>query len=117
MSSRQAVDTADLLLPHDLPSGLRAYHQSPIFEQGTIPDGLKRNHRTKPGVWAVIHVLDGTLHYRIENPPSEQRLTPRNPGLVRPGEEHSVNADGPVRFVVEFYASPHAAQHSADPHA
>lgn len=114
MKERQPVDTSGLHLPAGLPENVRAYRQSPVFEQDTIPDALRRNHRTKTGVWAVIHVLAGRLRYRIENPVSEQVLTPQNPGLVRPEEEHAVEADGPVRFVVEFYA---ASTGAGDPHA
>lgn len=114
MKERQPIDTSRLHLPAGLPEDVSAYRQSPVFEHDTIPDALKRNHRTKAGVWAVIHVLEGRLRYRIESPASEQMLTPQNPGLVRPEEEHAVEADGPVRFVVEFYATGTSA---GDPHA
>lgn len=113
MSQRQPVDTAGLPLPAGLPAGLRAYRQSPVFDRETIPDALKRRHNVKADVWAVIHVLEGVLHYRIEDPASEHLLTPQNPGLVRPGEVHAVRAEGPVRFVVEFYA----AADAGNPHA
>lgn len=116
MREHPSVDTSALPLPHGLPPGLRPYRQSPVFDQDTIPEALKRNHRVKAGVWAVIHVLEGALRYRIESPESEQVLTPANPGLVRPQEEHAVAADGPVRFLVEFHAPPETAD-AGDPHA
>lgn len=110
---RWSVDTAHLPVPAGLPAGVRAYSQSPVFDRDTIPDALKRDHSTKADVWAVIHVLDGALRYRVENAQSDEVLTPLNPGLVRPQQPHAVRADGPVRFVVEFYA----AGDAGDPHA
>jgi tellurite resistance-related uncharacterized protein len=57
-----------------LPAGLTAYKQTPIFDQDSLPAGLRREHRTKAGVWALIHVVEGSLLYRILEPPSEQVL-------------------------------------------
>lgn len=113
MTRTPPVDTRNRPLPDDLPTELVAYRQSPVFTQDTIPEALKRNHSTKAGVWAVIHILEGALHYRIEEPASAHILTPEAPGLVRPEQEHNVSAQGPVRFVVEFYALP---GEKGDPH-
>jgi tellurite resistance-related uncharacterized protein len=88
-----------------LPGGLAAYKRTPVFDQDSLPAGLRREHRTKPGVWALIQVLEGRLRYRILEPASEQVLTPTRPGLVRPGEAHEVEPLGPVRFFVEFHAA------------
>lgn len=114
MAHPPPADTSGLPLPAGLPADVRAYRQSPVFTRETIPDALKRDHQTKASVWAVIHVLEGTLRYRITEPAAEHVLTPGNPGLVRPGELHAVSADAPVRFVVEFYAADAGA---GDPHA
>lgn len=113
MTGRETIDTSRLPLPADLPQGLRAYRQSPVFTQDSIPEALKRNHQVKAGVWAVIHVLEGALHYRIEPAGTEQVLTPQHPGLVRPEELHAVRADAPARFFVAF----HAADDAGEPHA
>jgi len=97
-----------------LPEGLKAYKKTPIFDEATIPAGLLKDHSTKYGVWALIHVTEGRLLYRILDPLSEQELDASRPGVVRPGQPHQVVPVGPVRFYVEFYAkdapegSPHA---------
>jgi tellurite resistance-related uncharacterized protein len=97
-----------------LPGGLVAYKRTPVFDQDSLPAGLRREHRTKPGVWALIHVLEGRLLYRILDPLEERELSPGAPGVVRPGQAHEVAPRGPVRFFVEFHAvqapegSPHA---------
>lgn len=106
------VDTSTFPRPLGLPENVTAYRQSPVFDADTLPDALKRDHSTKAGVWAVIHVLEGNLRYRVRDQTVEEVLTPRNPGLVRPQEVHAVRADGPVRFMVEF----HAIADAGDPH-
>ncbi|HYP79655.1 MAG TPA: DUF1971 domain-containing protein [Steroidobacteraceae bacterium] len=99
-----------------LPEGLTAYKRTPTFDQETLPAGLRRQHSTKAGVWALIHVVEGSLRYRILDPPSEQILTAAAPGIVRPGQLHEVEPLGPVSMFVEFYSagnaegSPHTSQ-------
>ena len=36
-----------------MPAGLAAYKRTPTFDQDTLPAGLRREHRTKAGVWAL----------------------------------------------------------------
>lgn len=85
------------------PTDLVAYRRTPVFDAQTIPAGLLRRHTTKAGVWARIHVVEGTLVFRLLEPvPSETRLSPERPGEVGPEVAHEVEACGPVRFYVEF---------------
>lgn len=79
------------------------YKCTPIFDEHTLPAGLRREHRTKPGVWGVIRVFEGRLRYRVLDPVSETILDSRHPGLVLPEQPHLVEALGPVRMQVEFY--------------
>lgn len=90
-----------------LPPDVRPYRRTPEFTEGTVPTGLLRAHDTKPGVWGLIHVLDGRLAYRVTDPRrprSETVLTPSDsPGVVEPTIAHEVEPLGPVRFYVEFH--------------
>lgn len=88
-----------------LPDGLVAYRRTPEFNQDTVPAGLRKAHSTKAGTWALIHVVEGALLYRILDPARETVLVPGNPGLVRPEQLHEVEPKGPVRFYVEFHAA------------
>ena len=94
--------------PSGLPSGLVAYRRTPIFDQDTIPAGLRREHRTASGVWGLITVIEGRLRFRTVSPAKESVLAPGTPIAVAPEQLHEVAPDGPVRFFVEFYraASP-----------
>ncbi len=92
-------------MSEELPDGLTAYKRTPVFDQDTLPAGLRRSHRTKPGVWGLIHVIEGRLRYRVLEPFSETELSPGKPGVVRPDQPHEVEPLGPVRMYVEFHAA------------
>jgi tellurite resistance-related uncharacterized protein len=90
---------------HDLPEGLVAYRRSPLFDEQTLPAALQKQHRTKPGAWALIHVVEGQVLYRILEPPGETVLTPGRNGVVHPGQPHELQLMGPVRLFVEFFSA------------
>ena len=79
------------------------YKSTPVFDEVTLPQGLRGEHRTKPGVWGVIRVLEGRLRYVVLSPPAETVLDPSHSGLVLPDQPHFVEPLGPVRLKVEFY--------------
>ena len=85
-----------------LPPDVAPYRSTPIFDQGSIPAGLRRAHSTKPGVWGRIVVEEGELLYRIVESGEEQRLSRGLPGIIEPGVLHEVVVVGAVRFRVEF---------------
>lgn len=88
----------------ELPEGLVSYKRTPEFDEHSIPSGLKHNHSTKAGVWGVIRVLSGRLRYHLEGLDGRQLvLGPEDPGVVAPEVLHHIEADGPVKFFVEFY--------------
>lgn len=90
-----------------LPADVRPYSRTREFTEDTVPAALLGAHTTKEGAWALIHVLEGRLVYRIEDPrreASETILTGQTPpGVVEPTIRHSVAPLGPVRFYVEFH--------------
>jgi len=86
-----------------LPASLVAYKRTPLFDQDSMPAGLRHAHSTKPGLWGLIQVVEGRLLYRVLDPVSEQTLTSERPGIVRPEQRHEVAPLGPVKFFVEFY--------------
>lgn len=88
----------------ELPAGYGPYQRTRDFDQRSIPDGLRKDHSTKRGVWGVIHVLAGRLRYIVEPPlASERLLEPGVPGIVAPEVLHRVVPEGEVRFYVEFH--------------
>jgi len=81
----------------------KPYKCTAVFDEHSLPAGLRGEHRTKPGVWGVIRVLEGRLRYRVFEPASETILEPGRPGLVLPDRPHCVEVLGPLRMQVEFY--------------
>jgi tellurite resistance-related uncharacterized protein len=79
------------------------YKRTSIFDENTLPAGLRKEHRTKPGVWGVIRVLDGRVRYQVLDPASEAILEPGRPGLILPDEPHLVEPLGAMRMQIEFY--------------
>ena len=90
-----------------LPLDARPYRRTDTFTEVTVPAALLKAHRTKQGAWALIHVLEGRLAYKIVEPgrlSSNEVLTPTTPpGVIEPAILHEVTHLGPVRFYVEFY--------------
>lgn len=79
------------------------YRTTPVFDQDTLPEGLRREHRTKPGVWGVIEVLEGRLLYEILAPPSARIIDPDSPGRVQPDQPHRITPLSAMRMRVAFY--------------
>jgi len=97
----------------ELPPKLVAYQRTKEFTNETIPAGLRRSHTTKRGVWGRIHVLEGSLRYRILEPALEEVILQADSdggesrgasaiGIVEPENSHEVEPIGKVRFYVEF---------------
>jgi tellurite resistance-related uncharacterized protein len=88
----------------ELPAGFRAYKRTRELDERSVPAGLLKDHSTAPGVWGVIHVLEGRLRYIVEPPlASERELDAAHPGIVAPEVLHRIVPEGRVRFYVEFY--------------
>jgi Domain of unknown function (DUF1971) len=49
----------------ELPGGLLTYKRTPIFDEKTMPAGLRRRHGTKLRVRGLIRVIEGRFLYRI----------------------------------------------------
>ncbi len=68
----------------EMPDDFKAYRKTAEFNERTVPKSLRRDHSTKPGVWAKIQVIEGKLNYRIDAPGTQFELSPGVPGIVIP---------------------------------
>lgn len=105
-SPKPAVNNIQLKVEraeNGLPEDVLPYKRTAIFDLDNLPAALCRNHCTKPGVWGVIHVIEGRLAYTISSPNDEQILEPNMLGIIRPEQLHYVCPLGNVRFFVEFH--------------
>ena len=91
-------------IPLRLPSGLESYSRSPDFTPDTLPTKFRDFHTTKAGVWGVVHVIEGTLRYRLEPPHvGEVVATAGVTIVIEPAVPHRVEFIEPGRFYVEFF--------------
>ncbi len=87
-----------------LPDKVRSYRRTAEFTAETVPDALLCDHATKPGVWGLIHVLDGRLRYEVSSTGEAIDLSPADPpAAIEPEVRHRVVPLGGVRFYVEFW--------------
>jgi tellurite resistance-related uncharacterized protein len=90
----------------ELPDGLRMVRSAPVWDEQTMPAGLRQSHRLAAGTWARVVVVEGRLGFTMAgDPPLTTELRPGLVQAIPPEIEHAVSADGPVRFRVEFLAS------------
>lgn len=83
-----------------LPADVAPYRETATFDERTIPDALRRDHRTKGGVWGRIVVESGRLAYTIGE--RTWVLRPGVDGTIEPEVAHHVEPVGEVRFKVVF---------------
>lgn len=84
-----------------LPTGLKPYRRTDSFTADTVPAGLLRDHKTKAGIWGLIHVVRGWVSYRVAG--TETTLTPGINGVIEPEMLHSVSLPDDAEFFVEFW--------------
>jgi len=79
---------------------------SPVFDEATLPAGLRAEHRTRPGVWGLIRVIAGEIRLTFVERGETLTVTSNAPALVHPQEIHSVEPVGPILMRIEFYDQP-----------
>ena len=86
-----------------LPPDVQLYRRTPSFTAATIPAGLRGEHATKAGVWAVIRVETGALDFEDIGTGETVRLREGDERVVAPASPHRVAPAGEVGFHVDFY--------------
>jgi tellurite resistance-related uncharacterized protein len=82
------------------------YKVTPIFDQDSLPVAIRTEHRTKPGTWGLLRVLEGAVTLVFIDPHRELAVTAEQPAPIPPEATHFVRVDGPMRLQVEFYREP-----------
>jgi len=89
----------------EMPAGYAPYQRTATFTQTSVPQGLLRQHQTKTGVWALVHVSSGSLEFWERSGSGEtlQGVAAGQTATICPGVEHRVAPLGEVEFFVEFW--------------
>jgi tellurite resistance-related uncharacterized protein len=89
----------------EMPDALRRARISPVWDQHTMPPGLRRAHRIGAGTWGRILVHAGRLRFAAATAPAIHVELARGATQAIPPEvEHEIETLGAVRFSVEFLA-------------
>jgi len=82
------------------------YKSTPVFDEESLPEAIRKDHSTKPGVWGLLRVLEGEVRLIFHEPRREVQVTPERPAPIPPEAVHHVEVMGPMRMQVEFYREP-----------
>lgn len=95
----------------ELPEELRWVRTSPIWDERTIPAGLRRAHRVAVGTWGRIVVHGGRLRFAAATtPPIDIELEVASTQAIPPEVLHEVEPLGAVQCSVEFFAIDRSGQ-------
>jgi tellurite methyltransferase len=86
----------------ELPDGAAPYRTTDEFDEATLPAGLRRDHATRPGVWARVEVLAGRLRFVMPALAVDRVLAADEHVIIPPELPHHVEPLGPVRLRIVF---------------
>ena len=87
-----------------LPDSVPSYKKTPVFTEDNIPEGMLNTHKTKAGIWGVLHVTEGSLTYCIDEPILEKHaLSQGDTGIIEPEVAHHLEFSHSFQCYVEFY--------------
>lgn len=82
------------------------YASSLVFDEQSLPEALRNDHRTKDGTWGLLRVFTGEVRLIFTDPHNEVLVTPDTPAPIAPMATHYVVPLGKMSMQVEFYRSP-----------
>ncbi len=87
----------------ELPDDLDVVRTTDMWNELTMPAGLRRAHRVATGTWGRLRVEQGEVRFRAQTEPVIDVIVDADaPQAIPPDVEHEVEPRGPVRFSVEF---------------
>jgi tellurite methyltransferase len=94
----------------EMPAGYAEYKRTAVFDESTVRRGLLGEHRTKVGVWGMLHVIEGEIDFILLEPErSVTTLAAGSTHVIVSGVAHQValrTAHPRARFYVAFYGPP-----------
>lgn len=80
------------------------YRSTPVFDETSLPDALRKEHTTKAEMWGMVRVIEGKARLTyLDEPRREITLDPDTPGLLAPQQPHFVEPLGAMKLRVDFY--------------
>jgi len=89
----------------ELPDGLTVLRSTPTWDEGTVPDALRRAHRVASGTWALVRVSAGSLRFVADTRPmTDVVVVADHVQAIPPDVEHHIEPRGGCRFAIDFLA-------------
>lgn len=90
-----------------LPDGLQLVRTTDVFDETTVPAGLRRAHRVADGVWGRLVVHTGSVVFVFDDDPDHPITVAAGEAVaIPPTRQHHVELTGPATFAVEFHRLP-----------
>jgi len=87
----------------ELPAGVSVVRKTEVWDEETMPAGLRRAHRVAAGVWGRLHVEEGQVRFRARTSPAiDLVLGAGDTQSIPPEVDHEVEPQGQLRFFIEF---------------
>ncbi|NQZ59133.1 MAG: DUF1971 domain-containing protein [Lentisphaeraceae bacterium] len=86
-----------------VPSTHKVYKKTPLFDQDSIPAGLRKKHNTAEGVWGRLVVVFGSVQFIDFETKEVIVASPIRSVAIKPQRWHYLNVTGPVELYGEFY--------------
>lgn len=87
----------------ELPDDLQVVRATDVWDERTMPAGLRRRHRVAAGSWGRLRVQQGEMRFRLcTGAAVDVVVRPGYPQPIPPEVEHEVEPLGEVSFFVEF---------------
>ena len=91
----------------EIPEGLTVMRTTATWDECTMPDALRRDHRVASGTWGRLRVESGSLRFVARTEPITDVMVAANTAQgIPPDVEHHVEPQGRARFAIDFLAQP-----------
>ena len=89
-----------------IPPDHRLVRTTTEFDESSLPRGLRSSHKVAVGVWGNVVVRSGSIDFLFDDDESTRTtLGPGDSQAIPPERVHHLDVTGPVRLVIEFYAT------------
>ncbi len=90
----------------ELPAAAVAYKTTAVFDEVSLPQGLRSEHTTRVGVWGRIEVLAGRVRLVTPSLGRDEIIAAGAHGVVAPGIVHWLEPLEPIQLRVVFLRTP-----------
>lgn len=77
--------------------------KTPIFNNKTCPEGIKKQHATARGIYGILHVVEGMVEFVWEDSNERIIVDTTKSFKITSERKHHLNLLWNTKFYIEFY--------------